>query len=123
MTTTEPCPACGHDDPHTKNGGCGADLEQPGDPPYFVQCMCDGKSGPRIVRFWTDDEPAPPGIELSFTVDQSITVHVGPAVRIMADDTVWVDGVQLDPEEAKRVVEAAREAVGPTLWDLIPREP
>jgi hypothetical protein len=64
------------------------------------------------------DEP----IELSFTADQSITVHVGPSIRIMADGTVWINRVQCDPWQAEEIIQAAREAVGPLLWDLIPRE-
>lgn len=45
------CPICGHFDPHTKNGGCGADIMIEGEPaaiesvvrgapPKFLQCMC-----------------------------------------------------------------------------------
>jgi len=56
------CAACGHDDPHVKNGGCGLDLWREGPPPYFDQCMCDGRIGSRIVRFWTAT-PAPLDVE------------------------------------------------------------
>ena len=55
----QPCPACGHDDPHLKNGPyCGADVEygKDGLPPYFLQCACEaptgGSPGPRIVEEW-----------------------------------------------------------------------
>ena len=50
LAVTE-CVACGHDTPHGSPGydGCVADVmyeDVPSIPPYFLQCCCDGTSGP-----------------------------------------------------------------------------
>jgi hypothetical protein len=66
------CAACGHDDPHVKNGGCGLDLWREGPPPYFDQCMCDGRIGSRIVRFWTAT-PAPLA-QIVYVTNRSLTM-------------------------------------------------
>jgi len=54
------CTACGHNDPHVKNGSCGWDMmqEDEGIPLYFLQCCCDGKSGPRVLTTPTTPEAA-----------------------------------------------------------------